>query len=50
MSFLEKNIKIDLVIIDEEQHSYENYIKDEIEDAIINKQLAYLKNIFGGNI
>ena len=43
-----KDIKIDLVIINEEPNSYDSYLKYEIEDAIINKQLAYLKNIFGG--
>ena len=46
--FKNKDIKIDLVIINEEPNSYDSYLKYEIEDAIINKQLAYLKNIFGG--
>lgn len=46
--FRNKNIKIDLVIINEEPNSYDSYLKYEIEDAIINKQLAYLKNISGG--
>ena len=43
-----KNIKIELVIIDEEKYSYENYIRDEIEGAILNNQLSYMKNISGG--
>ena len=43
-----KNLKTELVIIDEEKYSYENYLKNEIENAIQNSQLAYLKNIFGG--
>ena len=30
------------------KYSYENYLKNEIENAIQNSQLAYLKNIFGG--
>ena len=46
--FRTKNIRIELVIIDEENYSYENYIKDEIEGVIISSQLSYLKNIYGG--
>ena len=46
--FRNKDVKIDLVIINEEPNSYDSYLKYEIEDAIINKQLAYLKNISGG--
>ena len=43
-----KNIKIELVIINEENYSYENYIRDEIETTILNTHLAYMKNIYGG--
>ena len=43
-----KNVKIELVIIDEENYSYENYIRDEIEGVILNSHLAYMKNIYGG--
>ena len=43
-----KNIKVELVIINEENYSYENYIRDEIESAILNSHLAYMKNIYGG--
>ena len=46
--FKSKNIKIDLIIMDEEKYSYENYVREEIETAILNKHLAYLKNINGG--
>ena len=46
--FRTKNLKIELVIIDEENHSYENYIRNEIEEAIISSQLAYMKNIYSG--
>lgn len=46
--FRTKNIQIELVIIDEENYSYENYIKDEIEGVILNCHLAYMKNIYGG--
>lgn len=43
-----KNFEIELVIIDEEKHSYENYVREEIESIILNSQLSYLKNIRGG--
>ncbi len=46
--FRAKNIKVDLVILNEEKSIYENYMKFEIEDIIQNKQLSYLRNIFGG--
>ena len=46
--FRSKNINIDLVILNQEVNSYEQYIKYEIENEIQNKQLGYLKNIFGG--
>ena len=43
-----KNIKIDLVILDKEENSYDQYINYEIENAISNSQMEYLKNISGG--
>ena len=46
--FRTKNIKIDLVILNEETNSYDYYIKFEIENAIQNRQIGYLKNQFGG--
>ncbi|HBC84463.1 MAG TPA: hypothetical protein DCZ30_03260 [Clostridiales bacterium] len=39
-----KNIYIDLVIINEEESSYENYVKDEIEKILFNKNIAYMQN------
>ena len=42
--YLAKGIKVDLVILNEEELEYEQYVKEEIETAIINKQLGYLKN------
>lgn len=39
-----KNIYIDLVIINEEESSYENYVKDEIEKILFNKDIAYMQN------
>lgn len=46
--FRTKNIKVELVIINEDNYSYENYIKDEIESAILNSHQAFLKNTKGG--
>ena len=46
--FRVKNIETEIVIIDEEKHSYENYVKEEIENIVLNKQMGYLKNIRGG--
>ena len=46
--FRSKNVKIDLVILNEEKNSYEHFIKFEIENEIQNRQLAFLKNSFGG--
>ena len=46
--YLSRNIKIDLVIVDYEESSYEQYINDEIENLILNKQMEYLKNRYGG--
>ncbi len=43
-----KNFEVELVILDEEKHSYENYTREEIEGMILNSQMAYLKNIRGG--
>lgn len=46
--FRTKNIQIEIVILDEEKHSYENYVKEEIESSILSEQIGYLKNIKGG--
>lgn len=43
-----KNFEVELVIIDEEKHSYENYVREEIDGVILNSQLSYLKNTRGG--
>ena len=43
-----KNLEVEIVIIDEEKHSYENYVREEIDGTILNCQLAYLRNIRGG--
>lgn len=34
--------------MDEEKYSYENYVREEIEGIILNRHIAYLKNIKGG--
>ena len=46
--FKNKNIETELVILDEEKHSYENYVKEEIENSILNNHMGYLKNVRGG--
>ena len=46
--FRVKNIKVDLVILNEESESYESYVKDAIQSAIMNKNIAYLLNVPGG--
>ena len=46
--FKTKNIECEIVILDEEKHSYENYVREEIENAILNTHMAYMKNIKGG--
>lgn len=43
-----KNIQTELVILDEEKYSYESYVKEEIETAILNNHISYLKNIRAG--
>ncbi len=46
--FRTKNFEVEIVIMDEEKHSYENYVREEIETAILNHQIAFMKNIRGG--
>lgn len=43
-----KGFETELVIVDEEKYSYENYVMEDIEEVILSSQLAYLKNIRGG--
>ena len=43
-----KKIDVEIVILDEEKHSYENYVREEIENIILNEHMSYLKNIKGG--
>ena len=43
-----KNIKLDLVILDEEENKYERYVKEEIINTILNKNLSYMQNLSGG--
>lgn len=46
--FRTKKIDVEIVILDEERHSYENYVKEEIEEMILNEHMVYLKNNRGG--
>jgi cyclic beta-1,2-glucan synthetase len=48
--FRSKNVHVDLVILNLEDNNYEQYIKHEIENAILNEQVGYLKNVKGRNI
>ena len=48
--FRTKNVETDLVILNAEAGNYEQYTKYEIENAILNSQLAYLRNQKGRNI
>ena len=43
-----KNIDIDIVFLDEENYSYENYVHAEINEKIADKHLEYMKNVNGG--
>ncbi len=43
-----KNIEVEIVILNEEKYSNESYTRDEIEKAIINSSVSYMKNIRGG--
>ena len=46
--FRAKKIEVDLVFLDEENHSYENYVREEIESQILDRHISYLKNVRGG--
>ena len=46
--FRTKKIDIDIVFLDEENYSYENYVRSEIDSKIADKHLEYMKNIKGG--
>ena len=46
--FRTKNVQTEIVIIDEENHSYENYVREEIDSTILNQHMGYLKNIKAG--
>lgn len=43
-----KNIKIDLVILSNEQYSYQSSVKDSIFNSILNQNISYLVNQKGG--
>ena len=46
--FRTKNLETELIILDEEKHSYENYVREDVENIIQNSQISYLKNIRAG--
>lgn len=43
-----KGIKTDLVILDYEKNIYEQYVKEQIIQEILNMQIGYMQNISGG--
>lgn len=43
-----KNIKIDLVVLDEEENSYEEYVKEKIYEIINMKNINFMLNQNGG--
>ena len=43
-----KNVKLDLVVVNEEKESYNSYVKEGIIDVILNKNLSYMLNQKGG--
>lgn len=46
--FFKKNILVDLVILNEEENKYEQYVQDKIYETISRKGLIYLLNRNGG--
>ena len=42
--FRAKNLDTDLIILNEDKSIYEQYVKEAIEQAILNSQIGYLKN------
>ena len=46
--FRTKNVETEIVILDEEKYSYENYVREEIDSTILNQHIGYLKNIKAG--
>ena len=46
--FRVKNVKLDFIILNEEENVYEKYVKEAIEREIQNRQLSYMQNISGG--
>ena len=43
-----RNIITEVIILNEEKYSYDNYIKEEIERVIADTGIAYMKNSQGG--
>ncbi len=43
-----KGIKTDLVILDYEKNVYEQFVKEQIIQEILNMQIGYLQNVSGG--
>ena len=48
--FRSKDVQVDLVFLDEEKHSYENYVRQEIEAKILDRHLGFMMNKQGRNL
>ena len=46
--FRTKNLKVTVIFLDEENYSYNNYVRNEIEAKIADKHLEYMKNLDDG--
>jgi len=46
--FRVKNIQVDLVIINEEKRTYDNYVQEEVQNCILDRGFSYLQNVKGG--
>ena len=43
-----KNINIEVIILNQEKYSYDQYLNEVIENKILNRHISYMKNIRGG--
>ena len=48
--FRVKNIEIDLIIVNEEKQSYDNYVVEEIQNSILDRNIGYLQKYTRRNI
>ena len=46
--FKSKKLEIDLVILNEEKEKYDGYVKEAIQESILNRDLSHMLNVRGG--